>query len=433
MSPLNLMNHYQMTQAATAYYARQELLTSYGCWDLEMGMASADPFKSNTGIAAKLSKLVMTISPHSAIGAAGQVRSAFASIPAATLDAWSKEFVDNPAFNTALAVHYRDQGQVQAAIPYFANALRMSPDYSSVENLADAYKQVNDIDHWLSTLKDAMQREDYGLDHAQYNGQIAHYYMDKGDYQSALPYAEASNESGASWAMETLIICQTQLGDFKEANELWKEETDRYGPVPQWYIWCVLTDHGDLAQAKDVANAWLATGKPNGMTRVWVDEMEGNHPDQIKQMRAQYGQTKNPFDAAFLAILYDHAGDAANAVKFAAVAAQSDAGPTGQIAHLIQSSMETGKITYTMEQVMQIVSPLKITEQTPLIYLTADYLIHHGQEAEGLKWLVFVARHTAANSGSGYLAQFELHAHKIDVYHLPPDPAGAGAQPTTQQ
>jgi len=73
----------------------------------------------------------------------------------------------------------------------------------------------------------------------------------RGDYQAALPYADAAANTGSAWGMLCAADAHTGTGDFNGAQQLLLDEKQSYTESPfDWYVWCNHTCHGDMTAAK---------------------------------------------------------------------------------------------------------------------------------------------------------------------------------------
>ncbi len=104
----------------------------------------------------------------------------------------------------------------------------------------------------------SLEQEDYGLDHAEVNQRIALHFMDTGRYDRAEPYARASAQSGAEWALDIAAECLEGLGKWDEAEEMTRDAALRYGHPLNWYAWCVETGHGHLVDASRLMEQYVA-------------------------------------------------------------------------------------------------------------------------------------------------------------------------------
>src|SRR5207302_4456551 len=99
---------------------------------------------------------------------------------------------------------------------------------------------------WLATLQQSLDQPDYGLQHATTRVRIAEYYMARGDFAKAVPYAEAAaSQSGAEWARDCAANAREGIKDWAHAEQWVKENAEHYGHLDRWLAWCRRTGHGD--------------------------------------------------------------------------------------------------------------------------------------------------------------------------------------------
>jgi tetratricopeptide (TPR) repeat protein len=187
--------------------------------------------------------------PQSPIVTAADIRDHW---DAAKAGKWESEHGDFPTVSFALGKKYAELKQWTDAERCFRKYIAVAPDYAGYEALSNVFRDQGKDDAMLSTLNEYLSRgQDYGLQFANAQVEIANYYMRKLDYKSALPYATAAAGTGAGWAMLCEADALTGLGNFDEAEQLYVEEVEHYSdynPV-KWYDWCTATGHGDIATA----------------------------------------------------------------------------------------------------------------------------------------------------------------------------------------
>ena len=110
------------------------------------------------------------------------------------------------------------------------------------------------MSQWQATLEDSLRLPDLGLESTTVQNMLANYYLDRREWQKALPYAEAAAQSGAGWAMETEARCHEMLGEWEKAEALMRGTSERYDQDAfEWMLWCCRTGHGDRAAADELA------------------------------------------------------------------------------------------------------------------------------------------------------------------------------------
>jgi tetratricopeptide (TPR) repeat protein len=102
-------------------------------------------------------------------------------------------------------------------------------------------------------MHEIMKHPELGLDNTRAAVDVAYYYMDRGDYKRAEPYATDAAESGAGWAMLCAADCYEGLKDWETAEQFVRSDTTRYpSDYHIWYLWCQRTGKGDVEAAKKV-------------------------------------------------------------------------------------------------------------------------------------------------------------------------------------
>lgn len=121
-------------------------------------------------------------------------------------------------------------------------------------SVAKVYQAQKEDEKWLATLNEYLSKgQDYGLQDSLVQEEIANYYMDKGDFKSAVPYADAASATASAGGMFCSANAHTGIGDFATAEQLYKDEIDHYSDTPwRWYRWCADGAWGHGGGAEDV-------------------------------------------------------------------------------------------------------------------------------------------------------------------------------------
>jgi tetratricopeptide (TPR) repeat protein len=199
---------------------------------------------------------LLEIDPWSAVSAATLINLDWPSA-SPHVDQWLKQFPDQPLVLSALGKRYMLFRQSKKADAILNHLVDVAPDREYVEQLASFYLGKGDEAKWLATLKRELDQPDYGLDHSIVESEIAWHYMNTGQYALARPWADASlNDSGSGSSMECDSMAAEFQGDYTTAEQLKKDEDDRYGN-PVWYEWCKRSGRGDATAAQKVADKWI--------------------------------------------------------------------------------------------------------------------------------------------------------------------------------
>lgn len=76
--------------------------------------------------------------------------------------------------------------------------IHLAPDYPAYRSLAAIYKEQGDMLRWKETLESSLTLPSLGLEEFQVRNQIAWYYMERKEWNEALPYAEGAAASYAA-------------------------------------------------------------------------------------------------------------------------------------------------------------------------------------------------------------------------------------------
>ncbi|HEY2587405.1 MAG TPA: hypothetical protein VGI81_16795 [Tepidisphaeraceae bacterium] len=184
--------------------------------------------------------------------------------------------------------------------------------------LANNYRLTGDRKNWLATIDESLKQEDYGLDHAYTQTEVANRLMGEGDFQAALPYAQAAGESYMSLGLKAAARCREGLGDWEEAEQWVRADAERYDQPMEYFLWCVRTGHGDRKSASAAADRWagsVADSTDYGQMAqrlsfyLLVKESEAAREAARRMLNA----TGEPWAGIHLALLDIERGDAAAA------------------------------------------------------------------------------------------------------------------------
>jgi tetratricopeptide (TPR) repeat protein len=239
---------------------------------------------------------------------------------------WEKKHADFLPLVGALGRRYSVLKQYEKARGFLERYIGELPEHWAYERLAKNYLEQGDNARWLATLDQYLASgEDHGLDHAKVRVEIANYYMEKGLWAKAQPYAEAAAETWAGWAMQCAVRCYEGMQDWEQA-ELWvRRLSERYpdSSLRAWLNFCRRTGHGDIAGARalveqfgadaaDPAPAAVADrGQPTGPLEVGYSTwLRGSPKEAMNSMRKAYESTSPLLAGCALVVLADEVGDA---------------------------------------------------------------------------------------------------------------------------
>jgi tetratricopeptide (TPR) repeat protein len=265
-------------------------------------------------------KRLQKVSPQSPVLIALEIRNNWDKDKAAE---WEADHGDYPTVALALGQKYLELKQWSDAERCLGKYIAVSPDFTGYTALAQVYKSQQQDDRWVATLNEFLGQTDYGLQHATVQVQLANYYMDKGDFKSALPYADAAAGTASGWGMLCAVEAHTGTGDWSAAQQLLIDEKDHYSESPfRWYAWCVHTGHGSLDAARDAMVDYFAT-KGDALTNQEMLELgcfqlsRKNDAGAIKTFQRRVKNNPGPVSLLHIAIAADESHD--NATRDAAL------------------------------------------------------------------------------------------------------------------
>lgn len=150
---------------------------------------------------------------------------------------------NNPSAIVLRSLIERGNGDNDAILRRLKSYVALSPDYFAYAQMAQLYQAAGQEDLWLATLEEYVARPNGGLEQSRARVEIAKHYMNKGEIEKAVPYAEAAAESYAAWAILCAVECYEKQGDLDKADLWYSRAAQRYPDLAVAYRrWC--DEHG---------------------------------------------------------------------------------------------------------------------------------------------------------------------------------------------
>ncbi|HET6250100.1 MAG TPA: hypothetical protein VFE47_20585, partial [Tepidisphaeraceae bacterium] len=310
---------------------------------------------------------------------------------------WENAHPDYPSIQLALGMKYKEVGLILDSMRCLKQYTKLSPDMKGYEALAELYRSQGQDEQWVATLQEFLDKtEAVSLEHAQVQYQIANYYMDKGKYKEAAPFADAAAETGAAWGLSCGAQAHTGLGEFARAEQLLVEEMEHYSTSPyNWYAWCVETGRGHRDAARSALAKYLrekgdTISQEDLLQSGIADWVEGKPADGIAALQKRMARAPGPLSLVHLMVLADEAGEAPTrdaAVK--QIAGLHDGDPNTivfakELARAIGAGPD-GKLD--LAAVDAIISKTSGADQIEFRALTARYLLNHKQKDSATRYV----------------------------------------------
>jgi tetratricopeptide (TPR) repeat protein len=304
---------------------------------------------------------------------------------------------DYPLVAQLLAQTYVNRKQWADAERCWKKYIAVSPDYMGYEALAKVYKEQKLDEKWLETLKEYLTHgQDYGLQASLVQEEIAYYYMEKGDFKSADPYATAASQTASAGGMFCEADADTGLGNYDAAETLYKEEIDHYSDTPwRWFRWCERTGHGDLQGARNAYESFVAQKGERMTSEDMIDlacTQLGNGEAQAALATFQRRMAVNPgpLSAIYIALIDDELGNTAerDAMLAKLPTLRGHDNPVGQCAAMLQKSFAAK--TAAMPDMAAIGAILKNADDRTRVSglaIIGRYLLDHGHSTEAIDCL----------------------------------------------
>ncbi|QDU11900.1 tetratricopeptide repeat protein [Gimesia aquarii] len=169
-----------------------------------------------------------------------------------------EKYGKNPVVLTALVNrHLADYNDAKAE-ELLQRRIAIVPDYQSYTTLANIYKNRGETEKWKKTLEKALELPSTGLRNPLIQSKLAHYHMERGEWELAKPYAMKAAATYSGWGLQCAAKCYEGLGDLKQAEAFRRACSMRYkSSAADWYFWCVRTGQGDIESARQLAEKYL--------------------------------------------------------------------------------------------------------------------------------------------------------------------------------
>lgn len=212
----------------------------------------------------EIARALRELAPHQPISAAYAITHNWEKDGSSHAKEWEKTFQNSPSVMLALGNAYQTKNQFEDARRCFENSVARSPTFEAYQALADLYEKLGDLTASQNALEEALELPDFGLKGPMVEVKLARNLMKKGDWEGAREHAIEAARSGSAWGMDTLARCAEGLGDWKLAEAVQRQKSERYADCnADWYFWCVRTQKGNLNQAKGFAQTLIGPANPS--------------------------------------------------------------------------------------------------------------------------------------------------------------------------
>ncbi|HJT35202.1 MAG TPA: hypothetical protein VJ783_24470 [Pirellulales bacterium] len=178
--------------------------------------------------------------------------------PAAHGQRWQPMVVEaRPQAEIVPSQEARDQQVLRAYI-------KLSPDAWAYLALARSYFADGKLDSWQALLDEYLAHSADGAQASSLRLEIANTFLARGEWEKALPYAEASAATNSEAGMICLIRCYQGLGDDEQEGAWHERITDRFpsaATARDHYLWSRRTGLGDARALADRALTRIGPGQ----------------------------------------------------------------------------------------------------------------------------------------------------------------------------
>jgi len=225
-----------------------------------------------------------------------------------------RTYAKSPAVLNALARRLADANRTADAIRCLKAAIDVSPSHASYMALAELYKRDGDSVQWKAALDRALEIPSPGLDSTRIEVELASDLMRQGNWKQAEPHARAAAQSFAAMGLLTAARCAEGSQDWDQAERFQKLNSERYqSHAADWYFWCIRTGRGDVAAAKQLADANWSSQTALTVEEKWDMAVGQFIVGQVPQARTTlmdaFVQQKDVTSAMFAMLLADQQND----------------------------------------------------------------------------------------------------------------------------
>jgi tetratricopeptide (TPR) repeat protein len=228
------------------------------------------------------------------------------------LDDWLALHGDYYTLWSALANHYRKAKNYTRAEECLRRAIAISPDGWCFGHLAEMALAQGDPDRARAAVEEHLSIPDpFGSNHIQAATWMATHFMEKKDWQAALPFATRAAESDSADALMTLVHCHEGLEAWTEAEVVARRLSERHpDQCAYWFLWCSRTGHGDYGAAREHAQrrSYYGSFERWFVAKATLELFAGRNAEAVKLYRRAYDRDKAPIAGFRTALLADEYG-----------------------------------------------------------------------------------------------------------------------------
>jgi hypothetical protein len=168
--------------------------------------------------------------------------------------AWEETAERSPYLAWSFSGIWEARGDLAKTEKFLKLAAQLDPSAMNFRRLAKHYQGRGDEENWLTALEQYLETPELGLEHAEIRSQIAAHFVQRREWDKALPYADAAAESGAQWALDLARSVNEANQNWTVAEQRYLETIARYGEHPLlWYFFCQRNGRGDVERARRAA------------------------------------------------------------------------------------------------------------------------------------------------------------------------------------
>ncbi|WP_148076136.1 tetratricopeptide repeat protein [Bythopirellula goksoeyrii] len=143
---------------------------------------------------------------------------------------------------------------------------------------------------------------------------LARLHLQNHEFLEALPFAERAATWGDSTGIFRAMSANDGLGRFDDSEKWVRKLAERYeDDQAEWYLWCIRTGQGDVANARVLAKKHYVDADPPYKAGDWRSPvfflLDEDIPEAIREFQSAYEHYPDPWSGLHLATLYEAIGN----------------------------------------------------------------------------------------------------------------------------
>ena len=371
---------------------------------------------------------LMRIAPHHAVTLEWQLRLEGEKLRP-RFPELEEQFAEDAVVQLMFVDRYLEEGDTDSAERCVRRAIATNPSFNVYQKLAAVEELRGDTEGWLAALDESLEHPVPGLEHARTRSRIAQHFLERDEPERALPYATGAARTGAAWAMIRAAEVHEALGQLEEAASYIRWTASRYRTQTlRWYFWSLRTGYGDLGEAAPIAREHLMSmesglSDEDEVRLAIIELVDGDVISAYDRILSVARTNTNPYYSWFAAMLADGEGEVEirdemfNRVLELCriIGGDSDDGTDRIAEYLLDRLAEEDGELLDRQFLDEEIARLGGSVATNMWYFLSQILLNHGQESDGLEYVLRAAEAPDPELWAHCLARYEARLDNQDV------------------